>query len=132
MEGVLLTWSFWDSTGESYREMHARHASEHKGGLRNALFRMPAARVSWISAAFLLIYMGAEVALGGWIVTFMLQMRNGEAFASGMTAMGFWLGMTVGRAVLGFVTPRFGVKVSVSVSSPLFFFFSFFNACAAS
>lgn len=48
----------------------------------------------------------------------MLQVRDGEPFASGMTATGFWLGMTVGRAVLGFVTPKIGVKLSVSVSSP--------------
>lgn len=95
--------------------MHDRHESDHKGGLRSALFRRPAARISWISAAFLLIYTGAEVAIGGWIVTFMLQLRDGEAFASGMTATGFWLGMTVGRAVLGFVTPRFGVKMCISV-----------------
>ena len=45
----------------------------------------------------------------------MMQIRNGEAFASGMTATGFWLGLTVGRVVLGFVTPRIGEKVSIVV-----------------
>jgi hypothetical protein len=34
------------------------------------------------------------------------RVRQGGAFASGMTATGFWLGITVGRVILGFVTPR--------------------------
>lgn len=48
-------------------------------------------------------------------MTFMTRVRHGPAFASGMTATGFWLGITVGRVVLGFVTPRIGEKISVAV-----------------
>jgi fucose permease len=59
---------------------------------------------------------GIEVALGGWIVKFMLEVRDGEEFASGMTATGFWMGVTVGRIVLGFVTPRLGEKLAIAVS----------------
>ncbi|SPO05480.1 related to tetracycline resistance proteins [Cephalotrichum gorgonifer] len=116
IELATLTSSFWASTGERYRAMHQRTDVEHKeGGLRSALFHMPAARVSWLSGVFLLIYAGIEVALGGWIVTFMIQVREAEPFASGMTATGFWLGMTIGRAAMGFVTPRVGVKLAISV-----------------
>lgn len=46
---------------------------------------------------------------------FMIRVRGGDPFASGMTATGFWLGITVGRLVLGFVTPRFGERLSVTV-----------------
>jgi fucose permease len=74
--------------------------------------------VTWLCALFLLGYVGIEVALGGWIVVFMIQVRQGEAFASGMTATGFWLGLAVGRIVLGFVTPRIGEKLAISVGSP--------------
>lgn len=66
---------------------------------------------------FLLGYVGVEVALGGWIVTYMIRIRHGGAFASGMTATGFWLGITVGRVVLGFVTPRVGEKMAIAVST---------------
>jgi fucose permease len=44
-----------------------------------------------------------------------LQVRNGQPFASGMTATGFWLGITVGRVVLGFITPMLGEKLAVMV-----------------
>lgn len=91
-----------------------------KNSLRQALFSRPWARTTWLCAIFLLGYVGIEVALGGWIVTFMIRVRQGAAFASGMTAMGFWLGLTVGRVVLGFVTPRIGEKTAIAVSLILF------------
>ncbi|KAK8045618.1 hypothetical protein PG993_005642 [Apiospora rasikravindrae] len=45
--------------------------------------------------------------------------RQGAEFASGMTAMGFWLGVTVGRVVLGFVTPRLGEKLAITIYLPI-------------
>jgi fucose permease len=63
-------------------------------------------RVTLLASFFLLIYVGIEVSIGGWIVTFMLKVRHGSNFASGLTSTGFWLGVTVGRLVLGFVTAR--------------------------
>lgn len=83
--------------------------------MKEALLTMPSARVTWLCALFLLGYVGIEVALGGWIVTFMIRERKGSNFASGMTETGFWLGITVGRLVLGFVTPRIGEKLSIAV-----------------
>lgn len=108
--------AFWAATGAVYREQNPR-TGDHKGGrLSEACLKLPAARTTWLAALFLLGYVGIEVALGGWIVTFMIQVRDGAAFASGMTATGFWLGITVGRVVLGFVTPRIGEKLAVAVS----------------
>lgn len=48
----------------------------------------------------------------------MIRVRNGSAFASGMTATGFWLGITVGRVILGFVTARVGEKLAIAVRTP--------------
>lgn len=45
-------------------------------------------RVTWVSAFFLLVYVGIEVALGGWIVTYLIRVRNGDPFAAGMSATG--------------------------------------------
>jgi fucose permease len=60
-------------------------------------------------------YVGCEVALGGWIVTFMNKIRLASAYNSGIAATGFWAGMTVGRAGLGFVTDKFGERICVLV-----------------
>ncbi|CAG8172695.1 unnamed protein product [Penicillium nalgiovense] len=115
IELVVSGACFWKSTAADFRASNVSSADNRKGGLRDALFKRPAARVTWLCALFLLGYVGVEVALGGWIVTFMIRVRQGGAFASGMTATGFWLGITVGRVILGFVTPRVGEKVAISV-----------------
>lgn len=57
----------------------------------------------------------AAVSTGGWIVTFMMNVRHGQPFSSGMTATGFWLGLTFGRVILGFVTPRIGELLAVII-----------------
>ncbi|KAI1077269.1 MFS general substrate transporter [Whalleya microplaca] len=113
---------FWRENAQAYRDSLARHpgsgSGSGHGSLREALLKRPGARVSWLCAVFLLGYVGIEVALGGWIVEFMIQVRQGEAFASGMTATGFWLGLTIGRVILGFVTPRIGEKLAIMIYLP--------------
>lgn len=105
---------FWDSTAAALQEATPQ-GDDPAGGLRQALFTKRSARVTWICAFFLLGYVGIEVALGGWIVTFMMRVRHGEDFASGMVATGFWLGIACGRVVLGFITPRIGEKMAIIV-----------------
>ncbi|KKY25005.1 putative mfs transporter [Phaeomoniella chlamydospora] len=63
-------------------------------------------RITWLAALYLLIYVGIEVSTGGWTVTFMLRIRHASSFPAGMTSTGFWLGVTIGRLILGFVTSR--------------------------
>lgn len=103
--------AFWPATGAVYREQNPRMGSGGGSRLKEAL----KSRVTWVASIFLLGYVGAEVALGGWIVTFMRRERAGGEFASGMVATGFWTGITVGRLVLGFVTPKLGEKFAVLV-----------------
>ncbi|EIT76160.1 bypass of stop codon protein, putative [Aspergillus oryzae 100-8] len=105
--------------GAAFRQSHEQSdeesGDEAKNGLRDALFTRPAARVSWLSSFVLLFYVGVEVTVGGWIVTIMMEVRHAAPFPSGMTATGFWLGITAGRVVLGFVTARLGEKLSVQI-----------------
>ncbi|GAB7362308.1 hypothetical protein MBLNU230_g2326t1 [Neophaeotheca triangularis] len=111
--------AFWGATGAVYREANPRTSDGNGSRLREACLKLPAARTTWLASLFLLGYVGIEVALGGWIVQFMIQVRDGEPFASGMAATGFWLGITVGRIVLGFVTPRIGEKLAICIYLPI-------------
>ncbi|KAL2205719.1 putative MFS transporter [Sarocladium strictum] len=115
VEGLMMISAFWKSTGATYRQQYRINELEKETALWDALTRLPTARVAWTCAVFLLGYVGIEVALGGWIVLFMIDVRDGDEFSSGMSAMGFWLGITVGRVVLGFVTARVGIKLATSV-----------------
>jgi fucose permease len=111
--------AFWSASGAQFRARNSRSTDSSDNRMKEALTRMPFARVTWLCAIFLLGYVGIEVALGGWIVTFMLRVRDGSNFASGMTATGFWMGLTVGRIVLGFVTPRIGEKLAIAIYLPI-------------
>jgi fucose permease len=118
LEFIASMAAFRNATAASYIEF-MRHSSEtQKSSLKDVLTKGPFARVTWLCAMFLLGYVGTEVALGGWIVTFMIRVRHGEEFASGMTATGFWLGLAIGRIILGFVTPRIGEKLAIIVGIP--------------
>lgn len=111
-----MTASFWKADGATYRASQKESETSQQGtGLAEALTKLPAARVAWVGALFLLCYVGVEVALGGWIVIFMIRVRKGDEFSSGMSATGFWLGITVGRVILGFVSPRVGIKLSTAI-----------------
>ncbi|KAF2166036.1 hypothetical protein M409DRAFT_23763 [Zasmidium cellare ATCC 36951] len=119
LELALSPHAFWKETGAKFREANARTSNEGGSRLKEATLKKPAARVTWLCALFLLGYVGVEVALGGWIVEFMIRIRHAANFASGMSATGFWLGMTVGRVVLGFVTPKIGEKLAIMIYLPL-------------
>ncbi|KAJ7921499.1 major facilitator superfamily domain-containing protein [Mycena leptocephala] len=50
-------------------------------------------------ALFLLVYVGVEVTIGGWIVSFMIAVRGGGPSA-GYISAGFFGGLTLGRIIL--------------------------------
>ncbi|KAK8216147.1 major facilitator superfamily domain-containing protein [Phyllosticta capitalensis] len=119
LELATCLWSFWTADAAEFRAANPKDSNSNDSRLWEALLRMPAARVTWLCSLFLLGYVGTEVGLGGWITTFMIRVRDGGAFASGMTATGFWLGMAVGRVVLGFITPRIGEKLAIMIYLPI-------------
>lgn len=123
LQAVVLLWVFRFEDGARYREALAAPkqpvqvdgASEapplagHAGGgaLRYA--------VTWICAAYFLVYVGTEAAISGWVVTFMLRARHASTYVASLSSTGFWIGMAVGRLLLGLVTDRVGVRIAATV-----------------
>ncbi|CCC10916.1 unnamed protein product [Sordaria macrospora k-hell] len=113
VELLAMTAAFWTATKEVYRAGIAESESEdvaddvdeegaagggNEGGNKRTTTRtVMRDPIPWIVAMFLLGYVGAEVSLGGWIVTFMLKVRHAEPFNAGLTVTFFWLGLTVGE-----------------------------------
>ncbi|KAG1776365.1 MFS general substrate transporter [Suillus placidus] len=69
-------------------------------------------------AAFLLLYVGAEVTVGGWIVTYVIGVRGGGP-SSGYISTGFFGGLTVGRLVLLRVNEKIGERLALFVYAVL-------------
>jgi len=76
----------------------------------NVLATVIKLRVVWIAALFLLFYVGAEVSLGNWSYSFLTEERHEQILLSGWAVSGYWLGLTLGRLVLGRVGEKFGNK----------------------
>ncbi|GAA5867978.1 hypothetical protein JCM1840_003639 [Sporobolomyces johnsonii] len=84
----------------------ARRRQAKKSGI---LYQTLSSRAVWLCSLFILFYVGSEVSMGGWIVTFLIDNRNGGPSA-GYVATGFWLGITVGRATLNPLNMWIGEK----------------------
>ncbi|KAF9555665.1 MFS general substrate transporter [Agrocybe pediades] len=60
-------------------------------------------------AVFGLLYVGVEVTIGGWIVTYLINVRGGGSSA-GYISSGFWGGITIGRVLLLWVNKKVGSR----------------------
>ncbi|KAM5368511.1 hypothetical protein ACJZ2D_009488 [Fusarium nematophilum] len=100
---ISTTSSFWADSGET--------RSSNPRGFTLAVLKD---KTTLLLSTFMLLYVGAEVTIGGWLFTFMMNVRNGTSSASSLVASGFWIGITVGRFALGWITSHVGEKIMVS------------------
>ncbi len=87
------------------RNRPVRHAGSDDGGLLRATLRSP---LVWLSALFLLVYVGVEVSLGAWSYTLLTVGRHITTLSAGWMVSGYWLGLTLGRFLLARVVERVG------------------------
>lgn len=88
------------------RQSPAAHSPEARAG-RAAIFASP---ILWVMAALILIYVGVENGMGGWVSTYMQQTSGLTAANGALTASAFWLALTAGR-VLG---AGLGLRISAT------------------
>ena len=62
----------------------------------------------WLTAAFLFVYVGTEVGLGTWSYSFLIEVRHGIELFSAWSISGYWLGLTLGRLVMGRIGEKLG------------------------
>lgn len=109
----FASWSFWnyeteleqpllnnvemtapDSTGP--RKNTRAEAKERFIGMARS-FKM---KVVLLGALFIFAYQGAEVSISGWVISFLINARNGDPASVGYVTSGFWGGITLGRFLL--------------------------------
>ncbi|CZT51660.1 related to tetracycline resistance proteins [Rhynchosporium secalis] len=109
VEFLTCATTFWKQTGAMYEAENPRDPSSKTGRTRQAM----KSRITWLFCFFVFAYVGAEVSLGGWIITFMSKVRGAVPFAASATSTAYWGGMTVGRLFLPYLTARLGEYPSV-------------------
>lgn len=72
-------------------------------------------RAVWVCSLFLLFYVGTELVISGWVVSYMSRTRHATERLSNVSASAFWIGTAVGRIVLGTVTDRIGLDAGVTI-----------------
>ncbi|KAH9485772.1 Bypass of stop codon protein 6 [Psilocybe cubensis] len=109
-------------SGEIIPESAIRNAVSGSGsegdGKYMQMLRMKAVH---LLALFLILYIGVEVTIGGWIVTFMMVVRGGGP-ESGYVAAGFFGGLTLGRIALIWVNQKLGEVRAVYLYTALVIF----------
>jgi fucose permease len=116
LELLILTAAFWSARGTVVNTQTHAHA-EHGDGdgieprqlwrerLQNsALIQSLHNSATWIICVFIFIYAGVEIAMAGWIFSFLVDQRDTSSFRAGVVNFLYWAGLTLGRVILGFVT----------------------------
>ncbi|KAI0052068.1 MFS general substrate transporter [Auriscalpium vulgare] len=84
----------------------AGELGESEDSKYSQIFRLKAVH---LLAFFILVYVGVEVTIGGWIVTFIIHVRGGGP-SSGYISAGFFGGLTLGRVALLWVNEKIGER----------------------
>jgi fucose permease len=79
-------------------------------------------RMTLIGAAYILVYVGLEVTLGGWGYTFLTEGRKGDHIIMEKVVSGFWAGLASGRLLLGYLASRFGEKLMITLFTIMILF----------
>lgn len=103
---ILLLLGFGVAFQRVDREAAVQKEEANEGG--NVFALALRQRVVWLAAFFLLFYVGAEVSLGSWSFSFLTETRHGQTLFSGWTVSGYWVGLTLGRLLLGHIGQRIG------------------------
>lgn len=102
---IVLVYAFRGATASLYRQSKQSASSDAKAS--TAIFHH---RANWLCAAYFLTYVGTETAISGWLISFMLRNRSATPYTASLASSGYWIGMAVGRLLLGFGTDRIGVR----------------------
>ncbi|RMZ75340.1 hypothetical protein DV738_g5530, partial [Chaetothyriales sp. CBS 135597] len=70
-------------------------------------------KTTLLGAIFIFFYQGSEVAISGWVISYLIQHRGGAPSQVGNVTAGFWGGITLGRFVLTPLAYKLGEKRSV-------------------
>ncbi|EPQ52157.1 MFS general substrate transporter [Gloeophyllum trabeum ATCC 11539] len=116
--GVVLSAVFrFKTQDECYAEIGqaANESGESAESDYKQIFTLKAVH---LLAIFSLIYVGVEVTIGGWTVTYVIDTRHGGS-SSGYISSGFFGGLTLGRVALLWVNHKVGERTVLFIYAAL-------------
>lgn len=98
---VFAGWSFWTYQEHSPQtlltslertESRQAIAEEPESGFQNLTTALKN-KVTIFGALFIFAYQGAEVAISGWVISFLINYRDGDPAQVGYVTAGFWVSL---------------------------------------
>jgi fucose permease len=108
----VLTVPMWNQKDTSAGSDEPKRLTDYKTPMGETL-RQPQV---WLSALLFFIYVGAEVSLGIWTYSLLVESRGINSSVAGLWAGSYWATFTVGRVVAGLYANRAGVNLLVQGS----------------
>lgn len=75
--------------------------------VNGGIFTLLKDKVILCFSAYLFFYIGAELSIGSWLLTYLRKVKGMEQLEASYIVSWFWIGLTCGRMLLGFVTKKF-------------------------
>ncbi|KAJ7892857.1 major facilitator superfamily domain-containing protein [Mycena olivaceomarginata] len=104
---IALTLTFRGRTQDECLALIGEAAGEPNTSDHSSFRQILSLKNVHILAFFTLVYVGVEVTIGGWITTYIIDVRGGGA-SSGYISSGFFGGIMVGRLVLLWLNKKVG------------------------
>lgn len=108
----VLTLPMWIQKDTSAGRDEPKRLTDYKTPIGKTL-RQPQV---WLSALLFFMYVGAEVSLGTWTYSLLIESRGINPTVAGLWAGSYWATFTVGRVLAGLYAKRAGVNLLVQGS----------------
>jgi fucose permease len=102
----VLTLPMWDKKETSVRSEEPKRLTDYKTPMGETL-RQPQV---WLSVLLFFLYCGAEVSLGTWTYSLLVESRGIAPAVAGLWAGSYWATFTIGRMAAGLYAKRAGVN----------------------
>ena len=102
----VLTLPLWNQKNNPARSNEPKRLTDYKTPLGETLHQP---RV-WLSTLLFFMYVGAEVSLGTWTYSLLIESRGIDPAAAGLWVGSYWATYTIGRVIAGLFAKRVGVN----------------------
>ncbi|RGP72602.1 hypothetical protein FLONG3_6610 [Fusarium longipes] len=113
---AFVVYAFWDSLKLKRKEpaertLEAEQSPVSRNGDAFALIKETLkSKNVWLISMFFFFFLGATLTASGWVVEYLVDVRNGDINQMGFVPAGFSGGSLLGRLFLAEPTHRFGVR----------------------
>jgi fucose permease len=105
----MLTLPMWNNKEAATENEEPKRLTDYKTPMGETL-RQPQV---WLSVLLFFLYVGAEVSLGTWAYSLLVESRGIDPATAGLWAGSYWAAFTVGRMAAGLYARRIGVNALV-------------------